>query len=202
MRALLFSICFLSYGIAQNENIIISFPELPVLYEGYDNLIQVGFVSKKEKQLTIECRGCDTIKLIDSDLNHYVIRPGETDKVQLTVKDKRNRKLHDFEYRVVKVPRPFLIIDGNESNQKLVEVPSKLALKTRSDVPIIASYPIIKWKIIIGDKEFTGSFSDVSDKVKSHIRALEKGLVIIEVEYSWVYGREFVREVFEFEIKK
>jgi hypothetical protein len=187
---------------AQKGNIVLHFPNSVVLYEDYSSILKVGFTEKRIKKFKLECEGCDTLyQKSENDPTEFVVTPGDTNKIVLKLIDRRkNIIVEQLEIKVTKPPLPTLKIDNQDSQEKIKIIPENLHLENSPNVPITAGYVIISWTIKIQDKIYTGFTSKLSEEVKNSIRQKNKGTMIIEVIYRDVYGKQEMKDIFEFEI--
>lgn len=187
---------------AQKSNVVLSFPNSVVLYEGYSSVLKVGFTEKRIKKFNLECEGCDTLyQRSENDLTEFVIAPADTDKIVLKLKDrKKNIIVERFEIKVTKPPVPTLKIDNQDSQEKIKTIPENLHLENSPNIPITSGYVIMSWTIKIQENIYTGFSSKVTEEVKNRIRQQKKGTIIIEIIYRDVYGKQKMKDIFEFEI--
>lgn len=187
---------------AQKGNIVLNFPNSVVLYENYSSNLKVGFTEKKIKKFKLECEGCDTLyQKSKNDPSEFVVTPRDTTKIVLKLIDRRkNIIVEQLEINVTKPPLPTLKIDYQDSQEKIKIIPENLHLENSPNVPITSGFVIISWTIKIQDKIYTGFTSKLSEDVKNKIRQINKGTMIIEVIYLDVYGKQEMKDIFEFEI--
>lgn len=187
---------------AQKSNVVLNFPNSVVLFAKYSSILKVGFTEKKIKKFSLECDGCDTLyQRSENDLTEFVITPSDTNKIELKLKDRRkNIIVERLEIKVTKPPVPTLKIDNQDSQEKIKTIPENLRLENSPYVPIISGYVIISWTIKIQENIYTGFSSKLTEEVKKSIRLQNIGTMIIEVTYRDVYGKQKMKEIFEFEI--
>lgn len=187
---------------AQKSNVVLIFPNSVVLYEGYSSVLKVGFTEKRIKKFNLECEGCDTLyQRSENDLTEFVITPADTDKIVLKLKDrKKNVIVERLEIKVTKPPVPTLKIDNQDSQEKIKTIPENLHLENSPNIPITSGYVIMSWTIKIQENIYTGFSSKLTEEVKNIIRLQKKGTIIIEIIYRDVYGKQKMKDIFEFEI--
>lgn len=94
---------------SQKNNFTVSTPNYTVLYKGFDNIVDIGFVKKKVKY-SIECIGCDTLIKLKKFENKYVIRAGvdSLSSVEILIKSKKGKLLQSVVYKTIFLPKPSL----------------------------------------------------------------------------------------------
>ena len=73
---------------SQNENIIVSQPEMNTFHKGFSQIISIGFSQKIIKKVTVVCEECDTIFCLKD--NNYLVKPGQNDSVVIKVLSKND----------------------------------------------------------------------------------------------------------------
>lgn len=187
--------------LAQKGNIVLDFPNSIVLYSKYSSILNVGFTKKRIKHFYLECQGCDTLYQQSQNLNEFVLIPGDTVKIILELRDKKTDVVVEkSEIIVQELPKPTLKIDNQDNQIILKNIPEKLNLENQPNIPIVVGYVISNWTIKIQDKLFTGSTSKLSEEIKSYMKLIKNGIMIIDIEYISPYGKQKMMEIFEFEI--
>jgi hypothetical protein len=186
---------------SQNKNVEIGMPEIQILFVGYDNILNHSFIDKIHKKIRLECEGCDTIHKIQNEKNLWVIRVDKIKPVKIIARKKNGKILKEIDLKVVSTPPPLVYVNNVAVNNKITSQPDKIALKHHESTPIIASFTILSWKIIIDNIEFIGSRNIISENVKTLINQKKKCKAIIEIKYLTFYGTEKINEVIEFDLE-
>lgn len=103
-----------------DSKLLISFPNTNSLYEGYANLIQIGFKSKKMKRFHLECDGCDTIfPKTKHHATDWIIKVSRTDKVTIRAIGKNGNVLTQSSFPVFPIPAPIIYFDDCKAQEIL-----------------------------------------------------------------------------------
>lgn len=196
LRLFLF-LCFSAVSFSawsQKENVIVSFPEIQMLFEGYSNRMTISFKEKAYRKFTVNCNLCDSIfKLKDGS---YVVQPGSTEKVTIEVLNRKNQLVSSKTYSVFKLPEPIMSLDENKAFSKITTVPSRINLALSPEVPINMGFAIFNWTLIIDGKKIKGQGSEFSIEAKEAMLNKKEGIILIEIDYADVNERKLMIEGF------
>jgi hypothetical protein len=182
MRLLLVLLVFkTSMAFSQNENIILSQPEMNTFYKGFSQIISIGFRHKKIKKLKVICVKCDTIHYLKD--NYYLVKPGQNDSITLEVFSKNDQILYSQKYKTRNLPIPTLKIDNFQPLDTISALPSLLSLENSIDPNIRVGFVIMEWKTTINGRNFNGLGSKFSKEFTEFLEKQKKGMFMIEINY-------------------
>ena len=167
---------------SQEKLVVIGNPESMVLYRGYSNKIQIGFNDMLVKEYTIETSNCDSI-IPDSEKHNYVIYPGQSRMLTLTIIDLsvKGKKtfLSETSYRVSNLPDPALYLGAleNETTISLEGIKSMTTLfaKYPPELYFNAIFQVNSWNLFIKDLNLAGTTNNLSKEALFHLNRLSSG---------------------------
>lgn len=184
---------------SQNNNFTVSTPAVNILYKGFDNQIEIGFIKKKVKY-TVECIGCDTLFKAKKFDNLYVVKLGldSLPEIEILIKNKKGKLLQTVIYKAIFLPKPSLKLGKYNGLDTIDSLTSDTKLSVKKNIDFFISYVVGRWKITINGKTFIGHGSDLSKEVLDFMKEVERGVVLFEVNYYGPYskGKAKVKEVF------
>ncbi|OFZ44424.1 MAG: hypothetical protein A3D92_18970 [Bacteroidetes bacterium RIFCSPHIGHO2_02_FULL_44_7] len=162
----------------------IELPELNVLYRGYNNLVRV--VASGFESAELNATGATYTKVGDG---YHVVPSGSGRTAQLAVlgrsTDGKTVVLRRTDFRVLNLPDPTLYWGGSKSGGNIPTGDFKLFMKYGPEVPLNASFSVVRWEMACGERPVTGNGNDVSS-ARQFILAIPKGR-LISVS-TWVRG--------------
>jgi len=184
---------------AQKNNFTVSTPDVNILYKGYVNIIEIGFVTKKTKY-TVECIGCDTLIKLKKFDNLYVLKLGldSLPEIEILIKNKKGKLLQTVIYKTIFLPKPSLKLGDYNGLDRIDSLTSDTKLAVKKNIDFRISYVVGRWKITINEKTFIGHGSELSKEVLDFMKDVRKGVVLFEVYYYGPYskGKAQVKEAF------
>ncbi len=166
---------------SQNENIIVSQPEMNTFYKGFSQIISIGFRHKKIEKLKVVCTQCDTI--YSSNDNYFVVKPGQSDSITIVVLSKNDEILYSQKYKTRNLPIPTLKIDNSSPLDTITSLPNLMSLQNSIDANIKVGFVIMEWKAIINGRNFNGFGSKFSKEFTEFLEKQKKGIFMIEINY-------------------
>lgn len=200
MRTFLFLFvltCFKSH--AQSTYAVISQPEYNVLFDGYPNIIRVGWW-KKPQVVEFVGEGMQVKKTGQQGTFECTPRGVKLSKIH-AVNTKTKDTVASYTFRVIPLPKPAVYLGEAREGEK-VKNRSLLALavKLDDDAPISSTYEITEWEITFpnDNKLYTGTGNQLTAEVVEKIRASSDGSVLnVAVLYSGTgVPRKFTRVKF------
>lgn len=170
------------------------------MYTDYANLVTIGFTKKRLKNTTVTCDSCASFQQDTLNSSQWIVTPGNTDKLILTVKNKKGEVIGRQKYYVFLPPNPTIILNTGGANDLISEIPTSLIVKYPPSVPLTVKFLVRSWQIKIGDRTFSGS-RQLTKEVIDHIESVKSGTMIIIANCATPTGEMIVKEIFEFDLE-
>lgn len=159
---ILFSILSIScFG--QGPEVAIELTEMNALYRGYSSSIEVAVSNSNSSDVTLTCSNCDTLYKVNS--NQYIIRPGKEKETIVSVfaQNGDNTELvKTVKYKAINLPDPTIFFGSAKNGCKASKSSRLIQAKYTSEIPIQASFVIIKWSAHINEKSTQGVGGNLS----------------------------------------
>jgi len=169
---------------SQKNNFTVSTPNVNVLYKGFDNIIEIGFVKKKTKY-TVDCIGCDTLFKVKNNDNLYVIKLGldSLPEIEIRINNKKGKLLQTVIYKTICVPNPSVKLGKYNGFDRIDSLTSETKLTIKKNIDFSIWFSIRNWKITVNDKVFTGQRNQLSNEVLNFMKEAKKGVILVELMY-------------------
>lgn len=177
----LFSLISIS-SFAQEPNAAIELKEMNVLYRGYSSKIEVAVSNSVDSNLRLSCANCDTLYRLNS--NQYVIKPSKALKTSIRVNLKSGdstKLIEQIDYKVRAMPDPVLFWGSSKDGNKASKASRLLQAKYTPEIPLQASFRIIKWTITLKEESVSGIGGNLSKAGPLINSATEGDLIIFRV---------------------
>ncbi len=144
-----------------------------VLYRGYDNRVTIGQAGTNAKDFKLEAINCQVAE-VTGQKNTYIVKASSAARTA-QINYVSNGKTIDSTVFVIKsLPSPVFYWGNNEIGSDISNAP-QLQIKYPSGVAIDASFTIVQWECMIGEMNFKGSGSVLSQKIMDVTKALPVG---------------------------
>ncbi|NRA13551.1 MAG: hypothetical protein HRT57_16530, partial [Crocinitomicaceae bacterium] len=131
--------------------------DMTVLYRGYSSKIAVGVTNSGDSKIKLRCTNCDTLYKVRP--NEYIIKPGNDReaKLQVLLEDGDSiRVAKQIKYKVRVLPHPILYWGSAREGNKGVKSARLLRALYPPEIPLRASFVILKWSITINCETAAG----------------------------------------------
>lgn len=196
----IFFLLITTSSLCQNE-VVISLPEVSPMYFGYFNAVEISYKKKKIKNISVECDYCDTIKQHPKISTHWLIMPGDSSHLTLTVKRKNGKVVGKQKFKVFTPPLPNMYLDNINTQSTITSVPKSLRVKYEPYVPLHTVFMTRNWEIEIGEETFKGSGSGITEEVHNQLKKEGIGVMVISATFVGPYGPFLLKDIFEFAIE-
>ena len=159
---------------------VVSLPMMNVMYRGYDNVISAS------------ASGYPDFKLVGNGINISIsgtgfigraITTGRTASIAIMGINKqtgKSVKLGDFDFRVMNLPRPNLYFGTAGEGESINSNDTRLFAKYGPDIPLNASFQLVKWELSISGfpRTITGSGNILSQDGVNMLRQARSGSMV------------------------
>lgn len=174
-------------GNAHSQNAAFELVEQNVLYRSYDNFVKV--IHDDSAQFEYELVGTN-VEISRKDESNYIVKTGYGKVAELFLirkSEKTKDTIYTKGYRVAFAPDPSLYLGSNISGSSASITDEMLFAKYSSEIPLSGVHVIRKYKIIYGEKEFSGAGSNISE-AKEFLESLpSNSTILIECEVIMPY---------------
>ena len=198
-KALLIIFLFISFlTFSQKENINVTLPNSYIIYAGYDNVIKITFSKKRINGIFLECENCEVIKLLNSKNNEWLLRVSQSKLALIIVKNRSGKEIGRKVFSVLPPPEPVVMLDSNNAQLPLIDIPTKIALVMPKHVPLNASFHVRSWIAVVDKETFEGNGSHFTADLTNYIKTKKSGTLIFRIKYISAFGESEITEIFQY----
>lgn len=166
-------IAFLGMNAFGQNMVVETNDQSKVLYRGYDNRVTIGQAGTNAKDFKLEAINCQLAE-VTGQKNTYIVKASAAARTA-QINFVSNGKTIDSTVFVIKsLPSP-VFYWGNNENGSDISNSSQLQIKYPSGVAIDARFTITNWECKIGEMNFKGSGSVLSQEMLDVTKVLPVG---------------------------
>ena len=184
---------------SQSIELVVGQPEHNVLYDGYPNLIKIGWWSKPSN---VEFVG-EGMEVKKSDRKSYFeLTPRGVKRAKLVaINPKTKDTVATQSFRIIPLPKPIVFLGTTREGEKLTNrAQLPISVRYGETVPLTGTFEVKEWEISFSNNNqmFTGTGNQLSTEAQSKIREAAEGT---EIQLSVLYAgsgipRKFTRVKF------
>lgn len=178
---------------------VISQPEHNVLYDGYPNLIKIGWWSKPA---VVEYLG-ESMEVKKTERNgYYECIPRGVKRAKLVaINPKTKDTVASQVFRIIPLPKPIVFLGTTREGEKLTNrAQLPILVRYGESVPLTGTFEVKEWEISFSNDNqlYTGTGNQLSAEVQGKIREAAEGTMMqLSVLYSGTgIPRKFTRVKF------
>ncbi len=199
MRTVLIAFVFICLSAnSQSINVLIGQPEHNVLYDGYPNLIKLGWWSKVS---SVDYVG-EGMEVKKSDQpGYYECTPRGSKRTKLfAIHSKTKDTVAKQEFRIIPLPTPTIFLGTAREGEKLTGALNLLSVKFDESVSLTGTFSVSEWELSFQgrDQLYTGQGNQLTTETMQALKEAPDGCVVnLAVLYSGTgIPRKFTRVKF------